>query len=70
ALVAHSLSHGYYQGGDTHPAHLVSRYVATYTFHLAHRPAYTAKAAAPADPALTSLSSSTALARARHALGD
>ncbi|WP_433253900.1 DUF6986 family protein [Streptosporangium sp. CA-135522] len=36
ALVEHSLSHGFYQGWDMHPSHLVSRYIAVYHFHLAH----------------------------------
>ncbi|RBQ14437.1 aldolase [Spongiactinospora rosea] len=67
-LVAHALTHGYYQGGDTHPAHLVSRYTATYTFHLAHRADYTARLP-EAGPA-TRKAVTTALTRARHALDD
>ncbi|MFF3439043.1 DUF6986 family protein [Streptosporangium sp. NPDC002721] len=34
ALVAHSLAHGFYQGWDMHPSHLVSRYATVYAFHL------------------------------------
>jgi hypothetical protein len=33
-LVRHSLAHGFYQGWDTHPAHLASRYAALFAFHL------------------------------------
>ncbi|GAA5054312.1 hypothetical protein HNP84_002944 [Thermocatellispora tengchongensis] len=40
ALVRHSLAHGFYQGWDMHPSHLVSRHVTTYAFHLARRGAY------------------------------
>ncbi|GIH91860.1 DUF6986 family protein [Planobispora siamensis] len=35
-LVGHSLRHGFYQGWDMHPSHLVSRYAAVYAFHLRH----------------------------------
>ncbi|MEU6999119.1 aldolase [Nonomuraea sp. NPDC046570] len=35
-LVGHSLAHGFYQGWDMHPSHLVSRYATVYAFHLAH----------------------------------
>ncbi|POM24038.1 hypothetical protein BTM25_26650 [Actinomadura rubteroloni] len=34
AHVRHSLTHGFYQGWDLHPAHLPSRYAAVYAFHL------------------------------------
>jgi hypothetical protein len=34
ALVRHSLRHGFYQGWDLHPAHLISRYAAVYGFYL------------------------------------
>jgi citrate lyase beta subunit len=37
-LVSRSLERGYYQGWDLHPGHLVSRYLATYTFYRAGRP--------------------------------
>ncbi|SEF61320.1 Citrate lyase beta subunit [Nonomuraea solani] len=40
ALVEHSLRHGYYQGWDMHPSHLVSRYVTVYAFHLARYDSY------------------------------
>ncbi|WP_440099486.1 DUF6986 family protein [Streptosporangium sp. H16] len=33
-LVGRSLTHGFYQGWDMHPSHLVSRYAAVYAFHL------------------------------------
>lgn len=36
-LVGHSLRHGFYQGWDMHPAHLVSRYATVYAFHLSRR---------------------------------
>lgn len=32
-LVRRSLAHGYYQGWDLHPAHLPTRYAATYAFY-------------------------------------
>lgn len=34
--VRHSLGHGFYQGWDLHPAHLVSRYAAVYGWLLPH----------------------------------
>ncbi|HSJ43953.1 MAG TPA: hypothetical protein VK923_04630 [Euzebyales bacterium] len=36
ALVRHSLVHGFYQGWDMHPSHLVSRFATVHAFHLAH----------------------------------
>ncbi|SDL88750.1 DUF6986 family protein [Nonomuraea jiangxiensis] len=39
-LVRHSLAHGFYQGWDMHPAHLVSRFATVYAFHLARYGAY------------------------------
>lgn len=36
ALVRHSLSHGFYQGWDRHPSHLIGRFATVYAFHLAH----------------------------------
>lgn len=39
-LVRHSLRHGFYQGWDMHPSHLVSRYATVYAFHLARYDAY------------------------------
>jgi hypothetical protein len=33
-MVRHSLRHGFYQGWDLHPAHLVSRFAVVYAFHL------------------------------------
>ena len=41
--VMHSLVNGYYQGWDLHPAQLVTRYAAVYTFFLAALPAATAR---------------------------
>lgn len=35
-LVWRSLVHGFYQGWDMHPAHLVSRYAAVFGFHRGH----------------------------------
>ncbi|MFC6084423.1 DUF6986 family protein [Sphaerisporangium aureirubrum] len=45
-MVRHSLRHGFYQGWDMHPSHLVSRYATVYTFHLAAFDAYAARVAA------------------------
>ncbi|WP_214413019.1 DUF6986 family protein [Sphaerisporangium fuscum] len=42
-MVRHSLRHGFHQGWDMHPSHLVSRYAAVYAFHLAARDAYAAR---------------------------
>lgn len=39
-LVGHSLRHGFYQGWDMHPSHLVSRYATVYAFHLSHHRHY------------------------------
>ncbi|MEV6863071.1 aldolase [Streptosporangium subroseum] len=39
-MVGHSLSHGFYQGWDMHPSHLVSRYAAVYAFHLSRYEEY------------------------------
>jgi citrate lyase beta subunit len=33
AQVRHSLAHGYYQGWDMHPSHLISRFATVYAFH-------------------------------------
>ncbi|GAB1824652.1 DUF6986 family protein [Herbidospora sp. RD11066] len=41
--VRHSLAHGFYQGWDMHPSHLVSRYAVVYAFHLATYDAYRAR---------------------------
>ncbi|MFG1696539.1 DUF6986 family protein [Nonomuraea sp. NPDC049309] len=40
ALVRHSLRHGFYQGWDMHPSHLVSRFATVYAFHLEHYDSY------------------------------
>ncbi|GAB2462232.1 DUF6986 family protein [Streptosporangium sandarakinum] len=40
SLIRHSLADGFYQGWDMHPAHLVSRYVAVYHFHLSRYDEY------------------------------
>ncbi|GAA1706733.1 DUF6986 family protein [Nonomuraea bangladeshensis] len=39
-LVRHSLRHGFHQGWDMHPSHLVSRFATVYAFHLADYDAY------------------------------
>jgi citrate lyase beta subunit len=44
--VRHSLRHGFWQGWDLHPAHLVSRFAAVYAFHLAELDRHTARVAA------------------------
>lgn len=41
--VRHSLAHGFYQGWDMHPSHLVSRYAVVYAFHLATYTQYRAR---------------------------
>jgi citrate lyase beta subunit len=46
ALVRHSLTHGFYQGWDMHPSHLVSRFAVVHAFHLAHLDDTTARLAA------------------------
>lgn len=45
-LVRHSLRHGFYQGWDMHPSHLVSRFAAVYAFHLADYDSYRARVTA------------------------
>jgi citrate lyase beta subunit len=42
-LVSRSLARGFYQGWDLHPAHLVSRYAATYAFYRGGLPAALAR---------------------------
>ncbi|MFB4282056.1 aldolase [Nonomuraea sp. MTCD27] len=39
-LVRHSLGHGFHQGWDMHPSHLVSRFATVYAFHLARYDSY------------------------------
>ncbi|WP_049576685.1 DUF6986 family protein [Nonomuraea sp. SBT364] len=39
-LVRHSLAHGFHQGWDMHPAHLVSRFATVHAFHLATYDSY------------------------------
>jgi citrate lyase beta subunit len=41
--VTHSLSHGYYQGWDLHPAQLPTRYAAVFAFYRSALPAATAR---------------------------
>ncbi|GAA4564717.1 DUF6986 family protein [Planotetraspora kaengkrachanensis] len=78
ALVRHSLAHGYYQGWDMHPSHLVSRFATVYAFHYKCYEAYaerisawederTAVGGALDEPA-TVKTMMAALARADHAL--
>ncbi len=43
AQVRHSLRHGFYQGWDTHPAHLPARYAVVYAFHMSRLDAFTAR---------------------------
>jgi hypothetical protein len=78
ALVRHSLSQGFYQGWDMHPAHLVSRYATTYAFHLARMEEYAERVGAwrerraagggVLDEPATIKTLTAALARADHAL--
>ncbi|MEV7012851.1 aldolase [Streptosporangium sp. NPDC051022] len=80
ALIRHSLEHGFYQGWDMHPSHLVSRYLAVYGFHLANRDGYAARVRAweegrpgengVMDEPATIKTLATALRRADMALGD
>ncbi|MEV5413666.1 aldolase [Thermopolyspora sp. NPDC052614] len=80
ALVRHSLSHGFHQGWDMHPAHLVSRYAAVYAFHLARYDEYRervhawqegrAAAGGVLDEPATIATLTAALRRADHALGN
>ncbi|MET8155211.1 aldolase [Sphaerisporangium sp. NPDC005289] len=78
-MVRHSLRHGFYQGWDMHPSHLVSRYATVYAFHLATRDAYAERVRAweerrdagggvMEEPA-TIKTLAAALRRAGHALG-
>ncbi|GLW08455.1 aldolase [Microtetraspora sp. NBRC 13810] len=79
-LIGHSLAHGFYQGWDMHPSHLVSRYAATYAFHLAPMAGYAGRVRAwqerraagdgLLDEPATIRSLSAALGRAAHALGE
>ncbi|WP_062348297.1 DUF6986 family protein [Herbidospora yilanensis] len=41
--VRHSLAHGFYQGWDMHPSHLVSRFAVVYAHHLATYAEYRAR---------------------------
>ncbi|MFI6498612.1 DUF6986 family protein [Nonomuraea typhae] len=79
ALVRHSLAHGFHQGWDMHPSHLVSRFAVVYAFHLAAYDGYAARVAAweqqrqadgVMDEPATIRTLVTALARARSALGE
>ncbi|WP_182874861.1 DUF6986 family protein [Microbispora sp. H10670] len=79
ALVAHSLSHGFHQGWDMHPSHLVSRFTTVYAFHLACYEKYAdrvhaweerrAAAGGVLDEPATVRTLAAALARADQALG-
>lgn len=78
-LVRHSLAHGFYQGWDMHPSHLVSRFATVYAFHLATYESYAARVAAweqqrqvegVMDEPATVKTLVTALSRARSALGE
>ncbi|MBG0821483.1 aldolase [Planomonospora sp. ID91781] len=78
-LVGHSLRHGFYQGWDMHPSHLVSRYAAVYDFHLRHHAEFTRRVRAfqerraagggVMDEPATVQAMDTALRRAELALG-
>lgn len=77
--VRHSLAHGFYQGWDMHPSHLVSRYATVYAFHLARYDEYAARVRAweeeraagggVMDEPATVKTLVGALRRADHALG-
>ncbi|GAA0399460.1 aldolase [Acrocarpospora corrugata] len=77
-LVRHSLAHGFYQGWDMHPSHLVSRYATTYAFHLRHYDEYKSRVLAwqekrqeggVMDEPATVKTMTAALRRADHCLG-
>jgi hypothetical protein len=78
-LVRHSLAHGFHQGWDMHPTHLVSRYAAVYAWHLARYDEYAervrawrerrAAAGGVLDEPATIKSIAAALHRADLALG-
>ncbi|MFC0861382.1 DUF6986 family protein [Sphaerimonospora cavernae] len=78
-LVRHSLSHGFYQGWDMHPSHLISRFATVYAFHLARYEDYvervhaweerTRAAGGVLDEPATVKTLVAALARADRALG-
>ncbi|MGC5011621.1 DUF6986 family protein [Streptosporangium sp. DT93] len=80
ALVGHSLAHGFFQGWDMHPSHLVSRYAAVYAFHLSRYDEYTGRVRAweerrdagggVMDEPATVRTMAAALRRADLALGD
>lgn len=80
ALIRHSLSHGFYQGWDMHPSHLVSRYATTYAFHLAGRARYGERVRAwrerraagggVLDEPATVKTLTAALSRCDHVLGE
>ncbi|MEU4831893.1 aldolase [Streptosporangium sp. NPDC023615] len=79
-LVGHSLAHGFPQGWDMHPSHLVSRYAAVYAFHLSRYGEYTHRVRAweerrdagggVMDEPATIGTMAAALRRADLALGD
>ncbi|MEU3162738.1 aldolase [Streptosporangium sp. NPDC006930] len=79
-LVGHSLRHGFYQGWDMHPSHLVSRYAAVYAFHLSRYGEYAHRVRAweerrdagegVMDEPATVKTMAAALRRADLALGD
>ncbi len=63
-LVRRSLERGFYQGWDLHPAQLVTRYLATYTFFRAGLPAAAARLRAYVERADTGILDEPATARA------
>ncbi|GAA1271423.1 aldolase [Planotetraspora silvatica] len=78
AQVRHSLAHGYYQGWDMHPSHLISRFATVYAFHYRCYEAYAERVRAwedrraaeggVLDEPATIRTLVSALARAEHAL--
>jgi citrate lyase beta subunit len=67
-LVRRALERGFYQGWDLHPAQLVTRYVATYTFFRAALPAATGRLAAYLDRTASGVLDEPATARALAAV--
>jgi hypothetical protein len=63
-LVRRALERGFYQGWDLHPAHLVTRYTATYAFFRAALPAAAGRLAAYLDRSSAGVLDEPATARA------
>jgi hypothetical protein len=67
-LVRRSLEHGYYQGWDLHPLHLVTRFAATYAFYREGWPSAAARLRAYLDRSAGATLDEPATAQAMAAL--